>query len=226
MDCGRAATVHIGGTFNEIAASDRPSAMVITRSAFCVARATIAVRSLAGSQRQPYGMGVLPRAKRFNTRHAAKAGSSDSALCPRVPRLRCSQACVLSCGAGSNRQKTSFGGDINGGAANLMPFPFSPTSCALRDLFARHLHLFLFDSAGRRSTWNVRFQCRQPCARHYATVKFLTKCDRPWSRCMVKITGACVPILRMKSLIFGTIDRPPIQPVLRPRQNHSVHPKR
>jgi len=24
------------------------------------------------------------------------------------------------------------------------------------------LHLFLFDTARRRSTWNVRFQCRQP----------------------------------------------------------------
>ena len=77
-ECVRAATVHLGGSFEEIAASekavrtgstaDRPFVLLVQPSL---------VRSVACAGRHAYGVGVLPRSQWIPRGHAAKIRRSD-----------------------------------------------------------------------------------------------------------------------------------------------------
>jgi phytoene dehydrogenase-like protein len=84
-DCLRAATVHLGGSFDEIAESEK-----------AVRTGQIAERPFACSRRQTHGMGLLPCTKWIKDKHAGKIGKSDRAVCSGFSRLRFSATCFFS----------------------------------------------------------------------------------------------------------------------------------
>ncbi len=77
-DCLRAASVHLGGSFEEIAASE--SSVRNGQHAehpFVLAGPAQLIRSLTRSDRQTYGLGLLSRSERIESEHAGKAGESN-----------------------------------------------------------------------------------------------------------------------------------------------------
>jgi phytoene dehydrogenase-like protein len=126
-DCQRAATVHIGGTFNEIVASEkamrsgkhaeRPFVLLAQPSLFDRARAPEGKHTAWAYCHVPNGstFDMLPRVEAQIERFAP--GFRDCVLARRV----------FSPAALQSMDANLVGGDINGGAANLWQFIFRPT---------------------------------------------------------------------------------------------------
>jgi phytoene dehydrogenase-like protein len=127
MDCQRAATVHIGGTFSEIAASEktmrngkhaeRPFVLLAQPSLFDRSRAPEGKHTAWAYCHVPNGstFDMLPRLEAQIERFAP--GFRDCVLDRRV----------FSPAALQSMDANLIGGDINGGAANLWQFIFRPT---------------------------------------------------------------------------------------------------
>ena len=87
--CARAGTVHLGGTLEEIAQSERDAwSGRICGSSVRAARAAEPFRSNARARRQAHCLGVLSRAARLDRRHAAADRAADRAVRARIPRSR------------------------------------------------------------------------------------------------------------------------------------------
>jgi phytoene dehydrogenase-like protein len=127
MDCQRAATVHIGGTFSEIAASEKtmrngkhaecPFVLLAQPSLFDHSRAPEGKHTAWAYCHVPNGstFDMLPRLEAQIERFAP--GFRDCVLARRV----------FSPAALQSMDANLVGGDINGGAANLWQFIFRPT---------------------------------------------------------------------------------------------------
>jgi phytoene dehydrogenase-like protein len=127
-DCRRTATVHIGGTFNQIATSEkimrnghhaeRPFVLLAQPSLFDRSRAPEGKHTAWAYCHVPNGstFDMLPRLEAQIERFAP--GFRDCVLARRVFSPAALQA----------MDGNLIGGDINGGAANLMQFLFRPTS--------------------------------------------------------------------------------------------------
>jgi phytoene dehydrogenase-like protein len=127
-DCKRAATVHVGGTFNEIAASERtmrrghhaerPFVLLAQPSLFDRSRAPEGKHTAWAYCHVPNGstFHMLPRLEAQIERFAP--GFRDCVLARRIFSPAALQA----------MDANLIGGDINGGEANLMQFLFRPTS--------------------------------------------------------------------------------------------------
>ena len=86
-DCARAATVHVGGTLDEIAASEAaPHAGRHAEQPVRAARPAVVVRRRSRPRRHAHGVGVLPRAERIDGRHDRPDRGPGRALRPRLPR--------------------------------------------------------------------------------------------------------------------------------------------
>ena len=126
-DCKRAATVHIGGTFGEIAVSEkamrngrhaeRPFVLLAQPSLFDRSRAPEGNHTAWAYCHVPNGstFDMLPRLEAQIERFAP--GFEDCILARRV----------FSPAALEAMDANLIGGDINGGAANLLQFLFRPT---------------------------------------------------------------------------------------------------
>ena len=126
-DCKRAATVHVGGTFEEIAASEkamrnghhaeRPFVLLAQPSLFDRSRAPEGKHTAWAYCHVPNGstIDMLPRLEGQIERFAP--GFRDCILARRVFSPAALQA----------MDANLIGGDINGGAANLLQFLFRPT---------------------------------------------------------------------------------------------------
>ena len=126
-DCLRAATVHIGGTFDEIAESEktmrsgrhaeRPFVLLAQPSLFDPSRAPEGKHTAWAYCHVPNGsdFDMLPRLEAQIERFAP--GFRDCVLARRV----------FSPAALQSMDANLIGGDINGGAANLLQFLFRPT---------------------------------------------------------------------------------------------------
>ncbi len=88
-ECARAATVHLGGTLDEIVASEREPwrGGVAERPYVLVAQQSL-FDPIAGSRGQAHGVGVLPRPERLDRRHDRPDRGAARALCARVPGSR------------------------------------------------------------------------------------------------------------------------------------------
>ena len=119
-DCRRAGTVHLGGTLEEIAASEaevaagrepeRPYVIVAQQSLFDPGRAP------AG---QAHALGLLPRAQRLTGRHGGADRGPDRALRARVPGASSPRAGPWGRPTWSAHNPNYVGGDINGGMQDL-----------------------------------------------------------------------------------------------------------
>jgi phytoene dehydrogenase-like protein len=126
-ECSRAATVHIGGTFSEIAASEkatrngkhaeRPFVLLAQPSLFDASRAPLGKHTAWAYCHVPNGstFDMLPRLEAQIERFAP--GFRDCILARRV----------FSPAALQSMDANLIGGDINGGAPNLLQFIFRPT---------------------------------------------------------------------------------------------------
>jgi len=127
MECARAATVHLGGTFSEIAQSERtmrngqhaerPFVLLAQPSLFDRTRAPEDMQTAWAYCHVPNGstFDMLPRLESQIERFAP--GFLDCVLARRVFPPAALQA----------MDANLIGGDINGGAANLRQFLFRPT---------------------------------------------------------------------------------------------------
>ena len=138
-ECGRAATVHIGGTLNEIAESEktmrnglhaeRPFVLLAQPSLFDRSRAPEGKHTAWAYCHVPNGstFDMLPRLEGQIERFAP--GFRDCVLARRVFSPAALQA----------MDANLIGGDINGGSANLLQFVFRPTNAhyatSARDIY-------------------------------------------------------------------------------------------
>ena len=85
-ECNRAATVHLGGTLDEIAGAEaRVARWGASGAPVRPARPAEPVRRHSGSERQAHRLGVLPRPQRVDRRHGRPRRGADRALRPRFP---------------------------------------------------------------------------------------------------------------------------------------------
>ena len=155
-ECRRAITVHLGGTFEEIAAAE--DAVARGREAerpFVLA----AQPTLFDQTRAPEGRHVLwaychvPNGATFDMTERIEAqierfapGFRDCVLARRVSPPAALEA----------MDANLFGGDISGGALTMRQMIFRPDSAQLLDRRDEPLSLFGIDASGRRRAWHVR----------------------------------------------------------------------
>ena len=158
-DCRRAITVHLGGSFEEIAASE-----------FAVAHGREAERpfvlvaqpTLYDPSRAPKGKHVLwaychvPNGSTFDMTERIEAQIERFA-----PGFRdCVLARHVSAPAALEAMDANLvGGDISGGAMTLRQTVFPADDKRLRDGRAQVVFVFGIDAAGRRRSRNVRLPC-------------------------------------------------------------------
>ena len=85
--CRRTVTVHVGGTFDEVARSRSGGpGRAAPRAALRPRRPALRGRPDAGSGRQAHAVGLLPRPERLDPRHERADGGADRALRPGLSR--------------------------------------------------------------------------------------------------------------------------------------------
>ena len=168
-----AGTVHVGGTLEEIAASEatvvggghpeRPFVLVAQQSL---------VDPGARTGGPPHAVGVLPRPQRLDGRHDRGDRAPDRALRARLPRRSCSRASVRGPAELEADNPNYVGGDINGGAADLRQMLARPVLRAspYATPNPRHLPLLVVDPARRRRPRHVRLPRRAGGAGRRAAV--------------------------------------------------------
>ena len=125
-ECGKSATVHVGGTIEEIAAHEaaiwkgrndgKPFVLVAQQSLFDDTRAG----------REAHRLGLLPRPARLDRRHDRRHRSADRALRARLPRPHPGEVCQQHSAEYEAYNANMVGGDIAGGANTLMQFLARP----------------------------------------------------------------------------------------------------
>ena len=156
QDCLRAATVHLGGTAEEITASESADAAASTPN---VLSFLLAQPSLFDPSRAPAGeahrLGVLPCPEWIDRRYAGKNRESDRTLRAGISRLR-SRATHSFPVALEAMDANLIGGDINGGAMDIRPILFTRRRRVLRDSSPKVISVLVVYAAGRRRARNVR----------------------------------------------------------------------
>ena len=164
-ECNRAATVHLGGTMAEIAASeravaegdpsDRPYVLLVQHSLFDPS---------ACPCRQSHRLGLLPCAQRLDHRHDRAHREPDRALCPRLPRASSSSA------ASCRRRRWSATTPTTSAATSTAACrtsgsctPGRPRVLTPTPPRQGHLHLLVIHAAWRRRARHVRLLRRQNC---------------------------------------------------------------
>ena len=157
--CSRAATVHLGGSFEEIAASeqavrqgrhaDRPFVLLAQPSLFDSSRAPQGKHTAWAYCHVPHGS---------NTDEVTKLEDQIERFAPEfrdcvAARKVFSPADLEQNGCQPHRRRHRRRSDGH------PPVSVPPHMEALRHLGERHLHLLLIHSTGRRRAWNVRLPC-------------------------------------------------------------------
>ena len=130
-ECALAATVHLGGTLDEIVRSeagrvDRPE----RREALRDPGSAHALRSLSCAGGAAHRLGVLPRAARLDGRHAAEDRTADRTVRSRFPATPLPPRYVLSPDGFERRNPNFVGGDIAAGVTDMTQFFARPTLSA------------------------------------------------------------------------------------------------
>ena len=126
-ECRRAITVHLGGTFEEIAASEDAVAHGRIRKAVCSCRAAVALRPDSRAARQACSLGILPCTQRIDLRYDQRIEAQIERFAPGF------RDCILARSVSSpavleSMDANLIGGDISGGAMTLRQFLFRPTA--------------------------------------------------------------------------------------------------
>ena len=155
-ECQRAITVHLGGTFDEIAAAED----AVARGRCAEKPFVLAAQpSLYDSTRAPEGKHVLwaychvPKGRTVDMTERIEAQIERFA--PGFRGLRAGAAGCSSPAALEAMDANLVGGDISGGAMTVRQFVFRPGR-AICDGNAGIVFVFVVDPAGRRSAWDVR----------------------------------------------------------------------
>ena len=164
-ECSQSATVHIGGTFDEIAASEaavragqhaaRPFVLLAQPSLFDDSRAPIGQHTAWAYCHVPNGSNVSALESIENQIERFAPGFRDCILARRVfapDDLEAMDANLV-------------GGDVGGGAMDVQQFLFRPTGRGYATSAKRHLHLLGLDAARRRRARHVRLSCSDDGAR-------------------------------------------------------------
>ena len=123
----RAATVHLGGTLEEIAASEADvAAGRHPGAAVRPVRPVRAVGPVAGAGRQDHRLGVLPRAVGLDRRHDRPDRGAGRALRARLPRPDPGPRDARARPAMEAHDANYVGGDINGGIQDIRQLVFRP----------------------------------------------------------------------------------------------------
>jgi phytoene dehydrogenase-like protein len=155
--CAQAATVHLGGTYDEIARSEADAAAGRIADAPLV---VIAQQSLFDSTRAPgetHRVGLLPPAPWICRRHDLTHRAAERALRTRLPRSGPGAACHVASGAGSAQSQSDWRRHQRWveRARSVRRAPV-PALEALHDIESAALPLFELDATWRRGTWHVR----------------------------------------------------------------------
>ncbi len=159
-ECRRAITVHLGGTFEEIAAAEdavahgreaeRPFVLAAQPTLFDATRAPEGRHVLWAYCHVPNGAiyeSGLDMTERIEAQIERFApGFRDCVLARRVSPPAALEA----------MDANLFGGDISGGAMTMRQMIFRPTLRGYAHRYAEFVFVLGIDAAGRRRTWHVR----------------------------------------------------------------------
>ncbi len=127
--CRRTVTVHVGGTFDEVARSE--AAVQAGRHAeqpFVLVAQPCVVDPTPGARGQAHAVGLLPRAQRIRRRHDASAWRRRSSASPPASATWCWPAPCARADQAEAHNPNLLGGDVNGGAATLRQTIFRPVA--------------------------------------------------------------------------------------------------
>ena len=116
----QAATVHLGGTLDEIAASER-APRTASRPPVRAARAAEPLGRDARAGRAAHGVGVLPRAERLDGGHDRRDRGAGRAVRARASASASSRAARAGPRELEAHNRNLVGGDLNGGADGPAP---------------------------------------------------------------------------------------------------------
>ena len=134
-ECSRAATVHLGGKLEELAASERH---FTSRAPIRPACPALAVRSIPRSGRPPHCLGLLPRPQRQRPGLCETDRSSDRAIRSGFWRLYCRAGCLPARCARTLESKSDRRRSVRRGHGSP-PALLSPRFLALSNAGARAL---------------------------------------------------------------------------------------
>ena len=159
-ECARAATVHLGGTLEEIAASEAAhgEGQRSPSGRSCSSRSRRLFDPVARAGGQAHGVGLLPRTQRLDRRHDRSASSGRSSGSRPGSASGSSRGSVITPADLERRNAEPVGGDINGGVMDLRQVFARPVAAAdaYRDADAGRVSLLGLDAAGRRGARDVR----------------------------------------------------------------------
>ena len=164
-DCRRSAAIHLGGSFEEIAASEKTTREGhISPQPFVL----LAQPTLFDSSRAPAGnirlgpIATCPTARKKTCCRTSRIKSSASL--PASAKLHLSAPSLFSGRSGTHGRQPGWR-RCRRRHHRSPPVPFSPHAPTLRDLSKGSLPLFRFNSARRRRSRHVRLPRRQNCPR-------------------------------------------------------------
>ena len=155
--CARAGTVHLGGTLEEIAASERMSPRRPRGAPVRPRGPAEPLRRHARARRQTHGLGVLPRASRLDRGHDGPHRSADGTVGTWVSRSH-SRPQHFTPARFEQYNENYGGGDISGGANDLWQVFARPVARIVpyATTTRGHLHLLELDATGWRRARHVR----------------------------------------------------------------------
>ena len=157
------ATVHLGGTMEEIVAGRAGRVGRAARRAPAgAALPADPVRPVPGAEGQAHRLGLLPRAERQHGRHDRADRGPGRAVRARLPRSGSSAGTRWARPTFERHNPNLIGGDINGGEVDAAAavLPPGPASRPVHHAGPEPLHLLVLDAAGRRRPRHVRLPRR------------------------------------------------------------------
>ena len=156
-ECARAATVHLGGTLEEIAALGSAST---GRPPFVLLAQPSLFDSIARARGQTHRLGLLPRSQRVDGGHDRRHRVAGGTLRARLPRAHPGAPSCCTPAALEAATRTWSAATSAAARSDLRQFFLRPTRRLLSARRSRRLSVLLLDAAGRRRPRHVRLPRR------------------------------------------------------------------